>query len=54
MFTIRSVVKIQSRAFMSEQVNTSIVFGELLINLMKLFLNLQLFVYIHSIIIMQY
>ena len=44
-FTIRSVVKIQSRAFMSELVNTSIVFGELLINLMKLFLNLQLFVY---------
>ena len=29
-FTIRSVVKIRSRAFMSEQVNTSIVFGELL------------------------
>ena len=44
-FSIRSVVKIQSRAFMSELVNTSIVFGELLINLMKLFLNLQLFVY---------
>ena len=38
-FTIRSVVKIRSRVFMSEQVNTSIVFGELLINLMKLFLN---------------
>ena len=27
-FTIRSVVKLQSSAFMSEQVNTSIVFGE--------------------------
>ena len=40
-FTI-SVVKIQSRAFMSEQVNTSIIFGELLINLMKLFLNFEI------------
>ena len=38
-FTIRSVVKIQRKTFMGEQVNTSIVFGELLINLMKLFLN---------------
>ena len=36
-FTIRSVVKLQSEAFMSEQVNTSIMFGQLLINLLKFF-----------------
>ena len=39
-FTIRSVVKLQSEAFMSEQVNTSSIFGLLLINLLKLFLTL--------------
>ena len=49
-FTIRSAVKIQSRTFMSEQVNTSIVFGELLINLMTFICNC---LYINS-IIMQY
>ena len=38
-FTIRSVVKLQSGAFMSEQVNTSIVFGQLLINLVEIILN---------------
>ena len=44
MFTIRSVVQLQSRVFMSEQVNTSIVFGQLLKTLINIFI-LSLFVY---------
>ena len=53
-FTIRSVVKLQSRAFRSEQVNTSIVFGQLLINLMKFsFIFCHIFIFVFS-ILMQY
>ena len=41
-FTIRSVVKIQRKTFMSEQVNISIVFGQLT----KILMNILSFIYL--------